>query len=464
MENGLQQLLPDHIARALCDTLLHSLWQGLVLAALTGLVIVATKRSRPAARYRLLVAFLSLFTLAFIYTLILELNSPAVSVAAVGKQGPSITLSDLLNYFLAYLQEHAGFIVAIWLMVICLKSARLIFGLYSLERLRTKKVGRLDPQWENRITQMAETFGIKQTVSLLESGIAKVPLVIGYLKPVILIPVGLVNALGPQEVEAILLHEMAHISRRDYLVNLLQSFVETLFFFNPAVLWLSSLIRAERENCCDDIAVDHTRNKAGYIRALVHFEEYQLLAPGYVQALTGKNGMLQRMQRMTANHNRSLNKLEVAGLSLLLLVSGLIIAAKPADRSGMVPKEIHNAAPMSLEQRYYLHEKELAARKQFLKRKVAEGTATRADALELLRYDPPTQPAMQHDPVPVSPQLRKYIHDREVAAATQPGAVPLTPEFKKYIIERDIAMQKYQQQKRAEEADKYRKRQTDSIP
>src|ERR1700749_4616836 len=119
--------------------------------------------------------------------------------------------------------------------------------------------------WNERMQQLAALMGIRQTISLLESGIAKVPMVIGHLKPVILIPIGLLTALSAEEVEAILVHELAHIKRRDYLVNMLQSLMEIIFFFNPAVLWISQLIKTERENCCDDMVVEQSSNRISYI-------------------------------------------------------------------------------------------------------------------------------------------------------------------------------------------------------
>ncbi len=407
MEDNLQQLLPANIAQAICRTLLHSLWQGLILAMLIGLTMLFTRRSSAAKRYRLLAGLLCLFTLSFIFTLVMALNSQP-NVDPVVQNNSTVHSADiweLLNYNLLYIQKHAGIIVLIWLLVVCVRSFKMLFGLYALERLKRTRVNRVAAEWEQKVSTLAQTMGIKRAVSLLESAIIKVPVAIGYLKPLILIPVGMVNALGTQEVEAILLHELAHIRRRDYLVNLLQSFVETIFFFNPAVLWLSSLIRTEREHCCDDVAVSHTKNKIRYISALVHFEEYRIATPGYALALTGKNGgMLQRLERMAANRNRSLNKLEVAGLALLLLVSSLFVAARPANHPEMISKT-NKTAPISPELRRYYHERELAARKRFLEQKEAAGTATKSEALELLKYTGTT----------ISPELRKYYQERERA-------------------------------------------------
>ena len=153
-------------------------------------------------------------------------------------------------------------------------------------------------------------------------------MVIGHLKPVIIVPVGLLIALSAEEVEAILIHELAHIRRRDYLVNMLQSGMEIVFFFNPAVLWVSKLIKTERENCCDDLAVAQNNNKINYIRALVSCEEYQASVPAYAMGFPGeKNSLLSRVKRIVSNRNYSLNLFEKTILAVCLVLFGLGVSA-----------------------------------------------------------------------------------------------------------------------------------------
>ncbi|HEY9259181.1 M56 family metallopeptidase, partial [Chitinophaga sp.] len=156
----------------------------------------------------------------------------------------------------------------------------------------------------------------------------KVPAAIGTLKPVILVPLGMLTKLSADQVEAILLHELAHIRRNDYFVNLLQSFAETLFFFNPAVLWLSSLIRAERENCCDDMVVAGPSSRKVYISALVAFQQHYINdnSIGMAMAFPGKqHTLLDRVRRIVSNENRHLNLAE----KLMLLGSIMAICLLP---------------------------------------------------------------------------------------------------------------------------------------
>lgn len=138
-------------------------------------------------------------------------------------------------------------------------------------------------------------------VVLLESCLAEVPVVIGYLRPVILMPVGLMAGLPVGQVEAILLHELAHIRRYDYLVNLMQVFVEGLLFYHPAVWWISSVMRSEREHCCDDLVVQVTGGAHEYATALAKLEKFR--GPREAMAATGGD-LMKRVQRLLGREDR----------------------------------------------------------------------------------------------------------------------------------------------------------------
>ena len=135
-------------------------------------------------------------------------------------------------------------------------------------------------------------YGEHDLTAELESTLVEVPMVIGWLRPVILLPVAATTGLSSEQLEAILAHELAHVARRDYLVNLLQSVVETLLFYHPAVWWVSNQIRVEREHCCDDIAVAVSGNVLVYARALTELEELRGRSPAPSLALGGDGGAL----------------------------------------------------------------------------------------------------------------------------------------------------------------------------
>ena len=347
--------LSDHIIKALYSTLMHSLWQGILLAIIGGTIIVFTKKASAAYRYNLLTGAMAVFAVGVLVTFMWQLRTAPASntivATAVGnafttvpvsnataavpvsaqtitpliQPGAKATITDMVaNYF----NMHYNFIVLMWFLIICAKSVQMAVGLHSVYHLKRTKVFKVSNAWENRLLRLAAQLHIRQAIQLMESGIAKVPMVIGHLKPLILIPVGLINSLNADEVEAILVHELAHIRRRDYLVNLMQSLMEIVFFFNPAVLWISQLIKTERENCCDDIALARTNSKVNYINALVSCQELQTMGAAFAMAFPGgKHTLLDRVKRMASNSNQSLNMFEKTVLAVCLVALGLGVSA-----------------------------------------------------------------------------------------------------------------------------------------
>lgn len=346
----------DQMMAALSMTLAYSLVQGVILAALAGLIILLTRKASSAMRYNLLMGALVLFSLGSAITFGLQYSKAHGSTdvtPSIGSVTGNVDLGEpkgrvavqpvrenYLNNISDYVTTHHNTIVLIWFVIICVKALQLTVGLQNVYRLKRTDIHTATAGWCATMQQMAQRLGIKEKIKLLESGMAKIPMVIGHLKPVILIPVGLLNALSTAEVEAILMHELAHIRRRDYLVNLLQSLVEIVFFFNPAVLWVSQLIKTERENCCDDIALLNNTSKHNYIQALVSCEEYQQGSAAYAIAFSGqKNSLIDRVKRIVNKRNHSLNNFEKSFLTICLVISGLFLSAF-AERE-TIKKTIH---------------------------------------------------------------------------------------------------------------------------
>lgn len=342
MELNLTNLVPDQIIKALCRTLIHSLWQGLALAIITALMLILTKKSAAVLRYNLMIGFLILFTAITAVTFCIQLNSAQKSIAEQvisnpttppvnlsAKQSAAIQKPDgIITAGISYFNTHANLIVLIWFLIICARCVQFAVGLQHIYFMKRNRVLEAGLYWENKLNRLANKIGINKTVGLLQSCIAKLPMVLGHFKPVILIPIGLLTALSEEEIEAILIHELAHIRRKDYLINLLQSSMEILFFFNPAVLWLSTLIKAERENCCDDIVVEQISSKINYIKALVSCEEYSSSAPSFAIGLGGNNGhFLGRVKRIISNNNQTLNRIEKMVLTVCLITAILLTAA-----------------------------------------------------------------------------------------------------------------------------------------
>lgn len=335
---------------ALCWTLIHSLWEGLIAAVLAGVTLLSTRRATAALRYRLLTliffGFAATVGVTFVWLVpreaaiaapagrIMTLNFDGATPATVAAGTRPIahtaaaTPAPLWQRVSGFFDEHSMLIVCLWMLVLAGKLTQTGLSLAHVRRLKRRRVFPADVEWTDRLHALASTLGLRRAVTLLESGLIRVPMVIGYLKPVILVPMGILAQLPQDQLEAVLLHELAHIRRRDYLVNLFQGIVESALFFNPAVWWVSSLIREERENCCDDIAIRATASKAQLIHALVAFQEYSLAAPAFAVAFPGRrNPLLDRVKRIVYNRNKTLNAMEKLFLTGCLVVAACLTLA-----------------------------------------------------------------------------------------------------------------------------------------
>ncbi|MEO6130361.1 MAG: M56 family metallopeptidase, partial [Saprospiraceae bacterium] len=198
--------------------------------------------------------------------------------------------------------------LSIWFGGVFILMLRLAFSLAWVQHIRSEAAPLAPIQ--NTVNDLIERLKIKINPLASESGYIPSPMTIGHIKPMILFPIGIINQLTPQEVEAVLTHELAHIVRRDYLSNLIQSFIETLFYYHPVTWWISNKVRTERENRADDLAVSWCGDHVGYAKTLITVQEMQLahgpsLAIGFA---SGKGAMLARIQRILhipyKNHNQ----------------------------------------------------------------------------------------------------------------------------------------------------------------
>ena len=333
-------MLNNESIQAFCWTLVHSLWEGLLLAFAAGLVILLTKKSSPSVRYNLLTGLFFLFLVSVCFTFFYLLPGRKETLAANGgytlsiqKQtggeilpGPDpVADRGYLDNFVIYFDNHSPVVFAVWFILFAAQCIKLLGNIGYTRRIRHSRILEAPSCWQEKLKELAGKLGVKKQVSLIESGIIKAPALLGFLKPVILFPVGLLSRLSTSEVESVLLHELAHIKRRDYLVNTLQHIAGIVFFFNLPLRWISSLIRAERENCCDDLAIGNTGNRDAFIHALVAFQEYRLENQPLALAFPGKkNQLLDRISRILYNRNKTLTNQEKISLIACFLCIALV--------------------------------------------------------------------------------------------------------------------------------------------
>jgi len=333
----------------LITILIYSLGFGLILALLTGLTLLLSRNTKPQLRYNILVTLMLLFTLSTIAVGFLKFSKEKESTAPVTSASIEINHTDHTSFFISdpgflaagyrFLTGNSKTIAILWLFIVIIKSIKLGSNLLELHFLKTRKIFPAGEHWEKKINELAGHIGLKKTVKVFQSGITQVPLVIGHFKPVILIPLGMITAIKPQEIEMMMLHELAHIRRMDFLVNILQHILELLFFFNPAVLWISALIRKERENCCDELVLQSSGSKQSYIQALLSFREYQLNVTAYAMAFARESNLVIRVKRLVHQKNTAMNAMEKGILlfAVILLCSFGLIKNTDAQQKGKEP-------------------------------------------------------------------------------------------------------------------------------
>ena len=223
-------------------------------------------------------------------------------------------------------------VVAAWLAGASALWLRLLSGWILAERLRIRLVRPAPQEWRQAFERLKNRMRIPGDVRLLVSSLVESPAVVGWLRPVVLVPVGALAGLPADQVEALLLHELAHIRRQDYLVNGLQGLVETLLFYHPAVWWISGHIRAERELCCDDATVSVTGDALAYAMALSELESTRQAWPRPAMAAAG-GFLAHRVARLLGQSRsapRTFSGPGIAAAALLMAATGIAVFGQPA--------------------------------------------------------------------------------------------------------------------------------------
>ena len=328
-------------AERLAWTLLHFLWQGTLLAALYGLVrLVAGRTLTARTRYAIACAVLLLMAVApaATYWWLAGASVPAPAAPTVAAVNPIPAAPDPAPA--DPLQAALPWIVMAWFVGVAACSVRLAAGCLSAARLRSSGRRSAPPEWEHTLARLIERMGVRRKVRLLVSVHIESLSVIGWLRPVILAPLGIVTGLSSEHAEALLAHELAHIRRHDYLVNVLQGIAESLLFYHPAVWWISAQIRAEREHCCDDLAVAASGDVLTYARALAELESAR---PAHFKAALAANdgSLVRRIRRLvdpTAHAPAGSGTAWLLSVLLLVAIGG--IAVRTAQSAPQQPPVI----------------------------------------------------------------------------------------------------------------------------
>lgn len=280
-------------------TLMHFLWQGTLIAIAYAIARFTLRHAAPQTRYLSGLATMLCMACSPVITFMwLTPTAAALAVAA----SPHVAAINIVHSGIAvahpaiWLDTFMRWTAYTWLAGVTLFAIRLTYAWNGTLKLRAAAQPDAPQTWKKLLIRTSLRLGINQRLSLAISGDVLAPVVIGWIKPVILIPPSLIAGLSTDQFEMILLHELAHIKRHDYLINTLQMILETLLFYHPAVHWVSKQVRLEREYCCDDLAVESSGNRISYLKALATLETNRLNLTSAMAANGGS--LLKRVQRI----------------------------------------------------------------------------------------------------------------------------------------------------------------------
>jgi len=310
-------------------TLIHACWQISLIAIFLKLVLIPLEK-QPAkfahalSLISLLIIFIwSGFTFSQQYDYFNQLSAIAPietnsnltqhistidNSASIVESNAETTHSSWDNVILT-LESYLPFLVALWFAGILLMTSRFFCGWLHIKKLRTRGLEQVSEEWLNRLEKLKTKIGVSKKVVFHFSSLVNEPITIGHFKPIILVPLGMFSNLTPNMAEAVLLHELAHIKRSDFLINALQTVIEIAFFFHPAIWWIGQKVRQTREHACDDLAVATCEDRMLYARTLTKIQSAYFSKPNNLaMTLSGKSGSFTTRIKRLFGYKESPNK------------------------------------------------------------------------------------------------------------------------------------------------------------
>lgn len=317
-------------------TLLHFLWQGVLIGALYWLALLIGRPASAQTRYNLAVGTLLVLGLTPFLTFVYLGSASAATASGMGSEGVAVMQLVISATSAEQASTLLAWTVAGWLAGVLMLSLRLILGWHYITRLKRSAKREALAHLIPALDRLRSSMAIRKPVVLAISDRIPSPVVVGWLKPLILFPPALVTRLSPAQIEMVLAHELAHIRRHDHLVNLFQIAIETLLFYHPVVALVSRRIRIERENACDDLAVRSTRDRLAYVEMLASLERFRQPGPSLTLGLHDGQ-ILGRIRRLVeqSRPRRQLGITLPALLGLMLLAGSAGVWLMPDPDSGV---------------------------------------------------------------------------------------------------------------------------------
>lgn len=334
---------------ALGWTILHSFWQCLLVATILAITLRMGKKLSSNTRYLMacsalvLCCVISLMTFKSYWDIAQQARIDSMLDALNHQLKQMLNTQRAVQSWFSVMDNYLIWIVAGWFVGCVLMSARNLLDFMMCLKLKKEGAEIASPHWESTLDTLCNNVGITRKVSIRISSQLQSPCTLGHFKPLILVPVGLLSGMSQAQVEVILLHELGHIRRNDYAIGLIQMLLKIVFFFNPMVLWISSVIDSERENACDDIAVDVCKDPLFFSKTLKEFAELNNTKSLSMAINDNNMHFLNRIKRQLQGRkqlSRAFEKL-IASFTLLLCCTAATVYAQtnsPAERAQLKEK------------------------------------------------------------------------------------------------------------------------------
>ncbi|MCX2575596.1 M56 family metallopeptidase [Pedobacter sandarakinus] len=350
------ETLLQHFINAFGWSILNSLWQSAVVYGILFLTLFSLPKLAAKHKHNLAFGAILLMFAAFAYNLITKINL-AIPKQVVNEQLTQAQFQQYFNNlpesFSSRAERYFPIVAVFYVIGILLQSLVILRGYQQLSRFKKESLTVIPEEWQHIFERVSARLNIKKYIQFHISAIVNVPVVIGYFKPVVLFPIALVNQLDTDQVEAILIHELSHVRRNDFLLNLIKTAIETLLFYNPFVWLAGRFIHIEREHACDDLVLKVTGKPLNYAHALLKLELLKdKNSPAYALAATGKTqNLYQRIKRITNMKTNYLNaKQQMAALTLGVACLFSIAWINPATKKQIkhTPKEKHTKIELKI--------------------------------------------------------------------------------------------------------------------
>jgi beta-lactamase regulating signal transducer with metallopeptidase domain len=327
-------ILESSTVNALVWSIIHSIWQFSLIALIMSLLLKRYQNHTSNLRYLIALGSLGFSFIVSLGTFLYYYyeTSGADLITMSEKQEFIINISSepIVNSSLwmdiyVWIDQYQQPIFYTWLIGVLLFASKFVFSLGYVEFLSRTATPIFDQDAYRSFRKIINHLKIAQNVQIGESKYVKSPMILGFFKPIVLFPVGIINQLDIAEAEAILAHELAHFVRKDITVNMVQTLVEILFYYHPAIWWISTNIRVERENCCDDLAIKYLGNNIHYAKTLVKMQEINsnqspILALNFSKKDSFFSQRIKRILNMTQTRNYLKEKI-LTSMAILLLVT-----------------------------------------------------------------------------------------------------------------------------------------------